>query len=77
MISRPFYSSVDRFVNNFPTKTVANSQNLIYSRLRLPWWAEGPAVGLGAVMLDMPYDIMGIKLVWWTWHDTDPNIYQR
>jgi len=46
-------------------------------RLHLPWWAEGPAVGLGAVMLDMPYDIMGIKLVWWTWHDTDPNIFDR
>ena len=28
-------------------------------------------------MLDMPYDIMGIKLLWWTWHDTDPNIYDR
>uniref|UniRef100_A0A914W1X5 Acyltransferase 3 domain-containing protein n=1 Tax=Plectus sambesii TaxID=2011161 RepID=A0A914W1X5_9BILA len=46
-------------------------------RMRLPWWAEGPAVGLGAVMLDMPYDIMGIKLLWWTWHDTDPNLYDR
>lgn len=34
-------------------------------------------MGLGTVMLDMPYDIMGIKLVWWTWHDTDPNIYDR
>jgi hypothetical protein len=45
--------------------------------MHLPWWAEGPAVGLGAVMLDMPYDLMGIKLVWWTWHDTDPNIYDR
>jgi len=46
-------------------------------KLRLPWWAEGPAVGLGAVLLDIPYDIMGIKLLWWTWHDTDPNIYDR
>ncbi|CAI4221549.1 unnamed protein product [Auanema sp. JU1783] len=50
---------------------------VMVSRLRLPWWAEGPAVGLCAVMLDMPYDIMGIKEVWWTWHDTDPNIYDR
>lgn len=50
---------------------------LFLCRLHLPWWAYGPAVGLGAVMLDMPYDIMGIKLVWWTWHDTDPNIYDR
>lgn len=46
-------------------------------RLRLPWWAEGPAVGLGAVLLDIPYDILGVKLLWWTWHDTDPNIYDR
>uniref|UniRef100_A0AC35F6I6 Uncharacterized protein n=1 Tax=Panagrolaimus sp. PS1159 TaxID=55785 RepID=A0AC35F6I6_9BILA len=50
---------------------------IFVSRLHLPWWAEGPAVGLGAVMLDMPYDIMGIKLLWWTWHDTDPNIFDR
>uniref|UniRef100_A0A7E5A239 Transmembrane protein n=2 Tax=Panagrellus redivivus TaxID=6233 RepID=A0A7E5A239_PANRE len=50
---------------------------IFVSRMHLPWWAEGPAVGLGAVMLDMPYDIMGIKLVWWTWHDDDPNIYDR
>uniref|UniRef100_A0A8R1DGP2 DUF7802 domain-containing protein n=1 Tax=Caenorhabditis japonica TaxID=281687 RepID=A0A8R1DGP2_CAEJA len=50
---------------------------VLMSRLHLPWWAYGPAVGLGAVMLDMPYDIMGIKLVWWTWHDTDPNIFDR
>ncbi|CAJ0562613.1 unnamed protein product, partial [Mesorhabditis spiculigera] len=46
-------------------------------KLHLPWWAEGPAVGLGAVMLDLPYDILGIKNLWWTWHDTDPNIYDR
>ncbi|PAV74190.1 hypothetical protein WR25_08756 [Diploscapter pachys] len=47
------------------------------SRLHLPWWATGPAMGLMAVMCDMPYDIMSIKMVWWTWHDTDPNIYDR
>ncbi|GMR33179.1 hypothetical protein PMAYCL1PPCAC_03374, partial [Pristionchus mayeri] len=50
---------------------------VMIQRLRLPWWAEGPAVGLCAVMLDFPYDIMGIKEVWWTWHDTDPNIFDR
>jgi len=50
---------------------------IFVKRMHLPWWAEGPAVGLGAVMLDLPYDIMGIKLVWWTWHDTDPNVYDR
>ena len=35
------------------------------------------SVGLGVVLLDVPFDIMGIKLLWWTWHDTDPNIYDR
>ena len=29
------------------------------------------------VLIDLPYDIMGIKLLWWTWHDTDTNIYDR
>jgi hypothetical protein len=34
-------------------------------------------VALGDVMIDFPYDIMGIKLLWWTWHDSDGNIYER
>jgi len=33
--------------------------------------------GLGEVLMDFPYDVMGIKLLWWTWHDTDTNIYDR
>ncbi|XP_048411784.1 uncharacterized protein LOC125463976 isoform X2 [Stegostoma tigrinum] len=47
------------------------------SCLGLPFWAEPFAVGLGDLLIDLPYDIMGIKLLWWTWHDTDPNIYDR
>ncbi|XP_077971991.1 uncharacterized protein LOC120339138 [Styela clava] len=47
------------------------------SRLKLPWWAEPFAVGLFDVLIDFPYDIMGIKMVWWTWHDTDPNLFDR
>ena len=34
-------------------------------------------VGLTVVMLDLPYDILGVKNLFWTWHDTDPNIYDR
>lgn len=41
------------------------------------WWAQPFAVGLTVVMLDLPYDILGIKNLFWTWHDTDPNIYDR
>ncbi|CAH1793351.1 unnamed protein product [Owenia fusiformis] len=47
------------------------------SRLKLKSWAEPFAMGLLVVMIDLPFDIMGIKLLWWTWHDTDPNIYDR
>ena len=45
--------------------------------LKLPWWAEPFAVALGDLVLDIPFDILGIKLIWWTWHDTDPNIFDR
>lgn len=37
-------------------------------------FAEFMAVGLMTVLIDMPYDIIGIKYVHWIWHDTDPNI---
>lgn len=30
--------------------------------------------GLLVVLIDLPYDIVGIKFLHWTWHDTDPNI---
>ncbi|XP_046568806.1 uncharacterized protein LOC124277179 [Haliotis rubra] len=45
--------------------------------MKLRGWAEPFAVGLSVVILDVPYGIMGIKLLWWTWHDDDPNIYDR
>lgn len=34
-------------------------------------------VGLNIFLIDLPYDIMGIKFVHWTWHDTDPNLADR
>lgn len=37
-------------------------------------FAEHISVGLMTVLIDMPYDIIGIKYVHWVWHDTDPNI---
>ncbi|KAH9488362.1 hypothetical protein Btru_063328 [Bulinus truncatus] len=47
------------------------------SHMNLRWWAEPCAVGLTVVLLDIPFDIVGIKNLWWTWHDDDPNIYDR
>ena len=34
-------------------------------------------VGAVTVAFDLPLDIVGVKMLWWTWHDTDVNIYDR
>ncbi|XP_021914825.1 uncharacterized protein LOC110827445 [Zootermopsis nevadensis] len=47
------------------------------SKLRLPTWAEPFAVGLTVVLVDIPYDVVSVKFAHWTWHDTDPNIFDR
>lgn len=47
------------------------------AHLKLPRWAEPMAAGLVEVLVDIPYDITAVKFVHWTWHDTDPNIYDR
>ncbi|XP_075991581.1 uncharacterized protein LOC142986783 [Anticarsia gemmatalis] len=47
------------------------------SRLNLPKYAEPFAVGLVTVLIDIPYDIVAVKFVHWTWHDTDPNVFDR
>ncbi|XP_053684180.1 uncharacterized protein LOC128734162 [Sabethes cyaneus] len=40
-------------------------------------WSEHMAAGLFVVLIDLPYDIVSVKFVHWTWHDTDPNIADR
>lgn len=40
-------------------------------------WTEHIAVGLLGVLMDVPYDITGIRFINWIWHDTDPNIFDR
>ncbi|KAJ9592732.1 hypothetical protein L9F63_015612, partial [Diploptera punctata] len=47
------------------------------AKLRMPTWAEPFAVGLMVVLIDIPYDIVSVKFLHWTWHDTDPNIGDR
>ncbi|XP_048508483.1 uncharacterized protein LOC105689904 isoform X2 [Athalia rosae] len=46
-------------------------------KLQLPAWSEPFAVGLLTVLIDIPYDIMALRFLHWTWHSTDPNIYDR
>jgi hypothetical protein len=45
--------------------------------LRLPALAEACAAGLIAELIYAPYDIVGNKFLWWTWHDTDSSIAAR
>ncbi|OWR40598.1 hypothetical protein KGM_206050 [Danaus plexippus plexippus] len=47
------------------------------SQINLPKYAQPFAVGLLTVLIDLPYDIVSVKYVHWTWHDTDPNIFDR
>src|SRR3989338_2324296 len=39
--------------------------------------AEAAAAGLLAELFYAPYDIVGAKFLWWTWHDTDAAIAER
>ncbi|KAL7635663.1 UNVERIFIED_CONTAM: hypothetical protein RMT77_013480 [Armadillidium vulgare] len=47
------------------------------AHLKLAKWVQPMAAGLVEVLMDIPYDIMAIKFIHWTWHDTDPNIFDR
>jgi hypothetical protein len=38
---------------------------------------EGFAAGLLIVAMDMPFDICGPIVKWWSWSDTDPNVAVR
>jgi hypothetical protein len=40
--------------------------------MHLPFWVRGPATGVGVLLLKIPFQIIGSKLLWWTWHINDP-----
>ena len=46
-------------------------------RLGLPPWSRAALTGLAAALFYAPYDIVGAKFSWWTWHDTDAPIGVR
>lgn len=46
-------------------------------RLGLPRIAAAAASGLLGELFYAPYDIIGAKFLWWTWHDTDLPIANR
>ncbi|KAL6042534.1 EXPERA domain-containing protein [Balamuthia mandrillaris] len=77
------HSMISLFRTRFPLHIVCFYPCVIYvayaaaERLNFRWWAVPFAVGLLDVIIDVPFDILGIKFLWWTWHDTDPNVFDR
>ena len=46
-------------------------------RLGLPQWSRAALTGLAAALFYGPYDVVGAKFSWWTWHDSDLPISNR
>lgn len=46
-------------------------------RLGLPSLSQAALTGMVACLFYAPYDIIGAKFLWWTWHDTDFPIAVR
>ncbi|MHC4836899.1 MAG: DUF7802 domain-containing protein [Planctomycetota bacterium] len=46
-------------------------------RAMLPPLPRAALTGLLAILFYAPFDIVGAKFLWWTWHDTDVPIAQR
>jgi hypothetical protein len=46
-------------------------------RLGLPRAVEPFVVGLAIVLIDVPFDVLGPPVGWWTWSSADPNLRVR
>ena len=46
-------------------------------RLELARWPTAALTGLLACLFYAPYDIVGAKFLWWTWHDSDALVAAR
>jgi hypothetical protein len=46
-------------------------------RFHFPLWAEGFAAGLLIVAMDVPFDVVGPSVGWWSWSRTDPLLAYR
>ncbi|KAG7397165.1 hypothetical protein PHYBOEH_001159 [Phytophthora boehmeriae] len=47
------------------------------SRLRIDPFFQPFAMGSLVVLLVFPFELLGSKFLWWTWHDTDPMLADR
>jgi hypothetical protein len=87
------YNFVDNFVHaqfsvmfyhrKLPLYVTAVYPTLLYlgiataRRFHFPRWAEGFAAGLLIVALDVPFDVTGPVVRWWSWSPTDPLLAAR
>ncbi|KAF0686580.1 Aste57867_21623 [Aphanomyces stellatus] len=46
-------------------------------KMHLHFSASIAAMGLISLAVVLPAEIVGAKLIWWTWHDTDPTLVDR
>jgi hypothetical protein len=46
-------------------------------RLNLPPLSRAALSGLAGMLFYAPYDVVGAKFLWWTWHDSDMPIANR
>jgi hypothetical protein len=49
----------------------------LVQRWRLPAWKEALLAGLAICLIDMPFDVTGVAIGWWSWSDQDPNLAVR
>ncbi len=60
--------------------TLINYYNRAYiatSRLNLHRLAKTCAMSLSLLFLVAPFEVLGSKFLWWTWHDSDPLVQVR
>lgn len=46
-------------------------------QLSLPPVSTAMLAGVLALLFYSPYDIVGARFLWWTWHETDLSVYNR
>mmetsp|Transcript_8306 Transcript_8306/g.19534 ORF Transcript_8306/g.19534 Transcript_8306/m.19534 type:complete len:476 (+) Transcript_8306:40-1467(+) len=62
--------------NAFMYWSTVTAARVFYHKWQCPL-AEASFAGLLAGIFYAPYDMCGAKLLWWTWHDTDPGVALR
>ncbi len=49
----------------------------LIERWHLRWFPEALLTGLTICLIDVPFDVAGVRAGWWRWAGTDPNLAVR